>query len=160
MKRRFLFTKVLSNIMIWVAGAAILSIVGLTVCDVILRRLKMPIDWCYEVVMLLGAIAIGFSLPVTTLSKEHVFMEFLVTSATGLWRKAILSLTRCLGIALFALFALRLFVYGRYLAASHQVTPTLEIPEYPIAYGIGVCCVVVCVVLLQDLLQTIKGVKP
>ena len=79
MKILFSITKGLSQFMHWIAAVAILSIVGLTVCDVILRRFRMPIDWSYEVVVLLGAIAIGFSLPRTTVDKQHVFMEFLVT---------------------------------------------------------------------------------
>ncbi len=152
-------TRWLSQCMHWIAALAILSIVGLTVCDVILRRFKMPIDWSYEVVVLLGAIAIGFSLPRTTLDKQHVYMEFLVTRTSGRWRKAIVGFTRCIGIALFAMFAWRTFCYGRNIAGFGQVSPILEIPEYPVAYGIGACCIVVCAVLVQDLIETFKNVE-
>jgi TRAP-type C4-dicarboxylate transport system permease small subunit len=144
----------------WIAAAAIISIVGLTVCDVVLRRLKMPIDWSYEVVVLLGAVAIGFSLPITTFEKQHVFMEFLVTKARAPLRAAILGLTRCIGIGLFAIFAWRTFVHGKNIANFGQVSPILEIPEYPIAYGIGACCVIVCAVLIRDLIEALKGAGP
>ena len=117
----------------------------------------MPIDWSYEVVVLLGAIAIGFSLPRTTLDKQHVFMEFLVTKASGRWKRAILGVTRCLGIGLFAIFAWRTFVYGKNIASFGQVSPILEIPEYPVAYGVGACCIIVCAVLVQDLIESLKG---
>ncbi len=157
MKIFFAITKGLSQFMLWIAAVAILSIVGVTVCDVILRRFKMPIDWSYEVVVLLCPIAIGFSLPRTTLDKQHVLMEFLVTKVSGRWRKAILGFTRCLGILLFAIFAWRTFVYGKNIAGFGQVSPILEIPEYPLAYGIGACCLIVCAVLVQDLIESLKG---
>ena len=76
MERIFSIVKGLSRLMYWVSSVALISIVFLTVTDVILRRFKMPIDWAYEVVILLGAITIGFSIPQTTLNKGHVLMEF------------------------------------------------------------------------------------
>jgi len=157
MKIFLVITKGLSQFMLWIAAVALLSIVGLTVCDVVLRRFKMPIDWSYEVVVLLGAIAIGFSLPRTTLEKQHVYMEFLVTKASGRSRKAILGFTRCVGILLFALFAWRTFVYGRNIARSGQVSPILELPEHVVAYGIGACCIIVCAILVHNLVESLKG---
>ena len=47
----------LSRLMYWIAGIALAAIVFLTVTDVVMRRLKMPIDWTYEVVVSDGAYA-------------------------------------------------------------------------------------------------------
>jgi TRAP-type C4-dicarboxylate transport system permease small subunit len=145
--------------MYWVASVALTSIVFLTVADVILRRFKMPIDWAYEVVILLGAIAIGFSIPQTTLDKGHVLMEFLTGRLPQGWQRILNALTRFLGIAIFAVFGWRIFSYGNNLSKSGEVSPVLQMPTYPVAYGIGVCCFVVCLVLFYHLLQKIKEAK-
>lgn len=159
MERMFVIIKKLSRFMYWIAGIALYSIVFLTVTDVTLRRFRMPIDWTYEVVVLLGAIAIGFSIPQTTLDKGHVLMEFLIVKLPKGWQRMFSLITRCLGIVIFALFGWRIFPHGTNLWRTGQVSPILEMPEYPVAYGIGVCCFIVCLVLFYDLLEKLRGVK-
>jgi TRAP-type C4-dicarboxylate transport system permease small subunit len=146
----------LSRFMYWIAAAAIVSIVFLTVTDVILRRFRMPIDWALEVIVLLGAIAIGFSVPQTTIDKGHVLMDFVTEKLPQRWQIGFSIITRGLGIVMFAIFGWRLFPYGNNLWRSGQVTPILEVPEYPVAYGIGVCCFIVCFVLFHDLVERVR----
>jgi len=159
MRAIFSIIKGLSRLMYWIAAAALASIMFLTVSDVILRRFKMPIDWTYEVVILLGAIAIGFSIPQTTLDKGHVLMDFLTEKLPQGWQRIFIFITRCLGMAIFATFGWRIFCLGNNLWRAGQVSPVLQMPEYPVAYGIGVCSFIVCVVLFYDLLQKLKGGK-
>jgi len=154
MKEIFLLIKRLSRLMYWIAAIALASIVLLQATDVILRRFRMPIDWAYEIVVLLGAIAIGFSVPQTTLNKGHVFMEFLIEKLPKGWQRVFHILTRCFGIILFAIFGWRIIAHGISLSKSGEVSPVLEIPTYPATYGIGVCCFIVCIILLNELWQT------
>ena len=72
------FILAISRFMYWVAGAALASIVLLTVTDVVLRRFRMPIDWAFEVVVMLAAIVISFALPQSTIEKGHVLTDFLI----------------------------------------------------------------------------------
>jgi len=160
MEKTFSIVRGLSRLMYWVAALALVSILFLTVSDVILRRFKMPIDWAYEVVVLLGAIVIGFSLPQTTLEKGHVLMDFLTGKLPPHWKRAFSVITRCLGIGLFAIFGWRMVLLGRNVWKSGQVSPVLQMAEYPVAYGIGVCCFIVCAVLFYDLTEKRKGEKP
>jgi len=159
MKGLFAIIEKLSRFMYWIAAVAIVSIVFLTVTDVILRKFRMPIDWAFEVVVLLGAIAIGFSVPQTTLDKGHVCMDFVTEKLSRKWRIGFSIITRGLGIVMFAIFGWRIFPYGNNLWRSGQVSPILEMPEYPVAYGIGVCCFIVCLVLFHDLIQKLREVK-
>jgi len=64
--------------------------------------------------------------------------------------------TRGLGIVMFAIFGWRIFPYGNNLMRSGQVSPILGIPEYPVAYGIGISCFIVCFVLFWDLLEKLR----
>ncbi len=153
MKGIFVIISKLSRLMYWISGLALVSIVFLTVSDVILRRFRMPIDWALEVVVLLGAIAIGFSIPQTTIDKAHVCMDFITDKLSQKWKRIFSVMTRSFGIALFGIFGWRMLIYGNNLWRSGQVSPILEIPEYPVAYGIGICCFMVCLVFLQELLK-------
>jgi TRAP-type C4-dicarboxylate transport system permease small subunit len=159
MERMFAIIERLSRFMYWIAGAALSCLIFLTVADVILRRFRMPIDWAFEVVVLLGAITIGFSVPQTTIDKGHVCMDFLTEVLPQQWQRVFRIITRFLGIVVFAIFGWRLFPYGNNLWRLGQASPILEMPEYPVAYGIGVCCFVVCLALLFELVREIRGVK-
>lgn len=159
MKGIFDTIKYLSRIMLWVAGVAIASIVVLTVCDVVLRRFRMPIAFTYEVVVLLGAIAIGFSIPQTSLDKGHVVMDFMTEKVPERWQNVLHFITRCLGIGTFAVFAWRMFILANNFRRIGEVTPILQWPIYPVAYGVGACFVVECLVLLNDLLSKFREVE-
>ena len=159
MKKIFDTIKVLSRIMYWIAAVAIVSIVILTVCDVILRRFRMPIAYTYEMVMVLGAIAIGFSVPQTTLDKGHVLMDFMTDKVSERWQRILHFTTRCLGAGMFAIFSWRMFVLGSSIRRAGEVTPILQIPIHPVAFGIGVCFVVECLVLLYGLFSQLREVE-
>ena len=159
MKGLSFLVKFLSRIMSWIAAIAITSIVFLTVADVIMRRCGRPIDFTYETIIHLGAIAIAFSIPQTTIDKGHVVMDFLTNMFSQGLRKMFSSFTRFLGIGIFAGFGWRVFLYGNSLWRSGEVTPILEMPTYPVVYSIGVCCFVECLVLLHDMLAGLEEGK-
>ena len=151
--------KYLSRAMLWIAGVAIASIVVLTVCDVVLRRFRMPIAYTYELVVLMGAIAIGFSIPQTTLDKGHVLMDFVTDKLSERWQNILHFITRCLGIGMFATFGWRMFILGNNYSRAGEVTPILQIPIYPVAYSVGICFVVECLVLFHGLFSKLGEVE-
>ena len=77
-------------------------------------------------------------------------------SGRGRARVSIL-LTRGLGMLLFFLIAWNLFKMGADLQRSGEVSPTLQIPFYPIVYGVGICCLLQSLVLLGDIVKMIPG---
>jgi len=56
-----------------IAGSALLFIMFLTTCDVVLRAFGKPIVGTYELVSFGGGIIVGFAIPITSLSKSHLF---------------------------------------------------------------------------------------
>ena len=145
------FVTFLSRMMYIVSGIALAGSMFLTSTDVLLRSFKSPIIGTYEVVGLLGAITIGFSIPQTTRLNGHVMMDF-VTSRLPHGLEGILhSATRILGIILFGIIGSNLMAFGSDFRRVGEVTPTLQIPLYPAAYGIAFCCLVECLVLIVQL---------
>ena len=156
MKSAFQAIQGVSRLLYWIACIAISSIVALTVVDIVLRRFRMPVDFAYEIVMLLAAITVAFSMPQATLERKHVKVDFLMEKVPRCWRKAMGVFTRLLGMGIFAIFGWRVFVQAYKFSRVGQMTPSLEFPEHPIVYAVGVCCFFVCLAFLADLVRTVK----
>jgi TRAP-type C4-dicarboxylate transport system permease small subunit len=137
--------------MFWVAAVALTSIMMLTVADVVLRMFKKPILGTYELVGFLAAWAISFAIPQTSLDKGHVQMDFLTEKLPGWVNRILVPVTRLIGVGTFALVAYNLYGMGNDLRASGDVTPLRQLPLFPLAYGIGLACLVECLVLAAGL---------
>jgi len=140
-----------------VAGIALTFIILLTVCDVLLRALGKPILGAYEIVAMAGGIVIGFVTPFTSWVRGHIFMDFVIERLSPRAKSAFEIATRCVGVALFLMISWNVFKIGKNLYSVDEVTPTLELPLYPIAYGVGFCFFVLSVVLFCDILKIAGG---
>ncbi|MGE5842019.1 MAG: TRAP transporter small permease [Deltaproteobacteria bacterium] len=147
----------LSKLLNLFAGIAITFMMFLTVTDVILRSFRRPIIGTYELVAFSGAIVIGFAVPLTTFLKGHVLVDFFVLKFPKGMRKTVHVVTRLMGIALFFLLGWNMIKLGMDLLRTGEVSLTLQLPFYPVAYGIGVCCFVQCLVLIAHILQVVGG---
>jgi TRAP-type C4-dicarboxylate transport system permease small subunit len=140
------------------AGISITFIVALTVLDVILRIFRTPIVGTYELVGFSGAIVVGFAIPLTSWMRGHIFVDFFTQKFSKKIQDLFNVSTRCLGIVLFVLIGWNLIKVGMDLQSSGEVSPTLQLPFYPVAYAVGVICFVECLVLFCDILK-IRGGK-
>jgi TRAP-type C4-dicarboxylate transport system permease small subunit len=138
-----------------VAGIALTFIILITVCDVILRALGKPILGVYEIVAMAGGIVIGFVTPFTSWVRGHIYMDFVIERLSHRAKCAFDIATRCVGIALFLMISWNVFKIGRNLYSVDEVSLTLQLPLYPIAYGVGFCFFVLSVVLFCDILKVL-----
>jgi TRAP-type C4-dicarboxylate transport system permease small subunit len=74
-------------------------------------------------------------------------------------QKTIFTITHLLGIVLFALLAWECIAYGNDLRISGEVSLTLELPFFPVLYGLSLSSFVVCLVLWVDLWGVLAGKK-
>ena len=147
----------LSRLLNLIAGISLSFLMFLTIADVILRFLRRPIVGTYELVAFSGAVVIGFSIPLTSWARGHVYVDFLILRFSQKTRNIVNILTRCLVIWLFLMIGWNLIKYGMDLYKSGEVSPTLQMPFYPVAYGMGICCFIQCLVLLCDILKISGG---
>lgn len=150
-------TEKVSRVMNWIALCALTFIMLLTVSDVVLRYFGLPIIGTFEVVGFCGAIIIGFSLPLTTWERGHIFVDFLTQKMSKDAKKWMDLSTRTLCIALFFVVGWNLFIYSAKLMHSGEVSLTIQIPFYPFSYGVGVCCFLQCFVLVGDIVKIFGG---
>lgn len=139
--------------MFMIAGIALTGSMFLTVADVFLRAFKSPIVGTYELVGLLGAVVIGFAIPQTSRVNGHVVMDFLTGKLPPLAQRILHAVTRLFAVAIFAIIAWNLFGLGADFRRTGETTPTLLLPLFPVAYGIGVCCLIECLVLFVDMVE-------
>jgi TRAP-type C4-dicarboxylate transport system permease small subunit len=128
-------------------------IILITVADVILRSFRLPIIGTYELVTFSGAVAIGFSIPITSWAHGHIQVDFLVSKLSRFKQKIITAATKSLGTGLFLLIGYTMIVLGNSLRTAGEVSYTLSFPIYPVAYGLGACSFLQSLVLLCDILK-------
>lgn len=149
--------RMVSRIVNVVAGISLTFIMLLTVSDVILRSFRRPILGTYELVAFAGAVVIGFSLPYTTWLRGHIFVDFFVQKFSKTAQNIFNIITRCLGLGLFFLIGWNLILLGRDLIRTGEVSLTLELPFYYVAFALGGCCFIQCLVLVCDILKIAGG---
>jgi TRAP-type C4-dicarboxylate transport system permease small subunit len=147
----------LSRFLNIIAGISLTFLMLLTVMDVILRSLKHPIVGTYELVAFSGAIVIGFAVPFTSWLRGHIFVDFFILRFSQKVRNIFNITTRCLVVVLFFLIGWNLIKYGIDLQKSGEVSLTLQMPFYPVAYGVGVCCFIQCLVMICDIVKIFGG---
>jgi len=147
------FTRILNII----AGIALTFMMLITVLDVVLRYFRMPIVGTYELVAFSGAVVIGFAVPLTSWVRGHIYVDFIISRFPQKIRNSFNFVTRCLVIWLFLMIGWNLILYGMDLQKSGEVSLTLQVPFYPVAYGIGICCFIQCLVIGCDILKIFWG---
>ena len=147
----------LSRLINFIGGVSLAFMMFLTVADIILRSLRRPIIGTYEIVAFSGAVVIGFSVPLTTWMRGHVYTDFVILRFSQKIRNIVNISTRCLGIVIFFLIGWNLIKYGMDLHQTGEVSATLTMPFYPVAYGVGICCFIQCLVLVCDIVKIFGG---
>jgi TRAP-type C4-dicarboxylate transport system permease small subunit len=147
----------LSRLINVIAGIAITFMMLLTVLDVILRSFRRPIVGTYELVAFSGAVVVGFAIPLTSWLRGHIYVDFFTSKLPKTARSVFNLITRAMGIALFLLIGWNLIKVGMDLQQSGEVSLTLQLPFYPVAYGVAVSCFVQCLVLLADIVKIFRG---
>lgn len=148
---------VATKILNYIGGGALTFMMLLIVTDVIMRAFGHPIIGTHEVVGLLLAVVIGFTIPRVSFVRGHVYMEVILEKLPREGKAMLNTFTRILCILLFVMIGYNLFSAGNEFRMSGEVSPTVQIPFYPLAYGVGVCCFIECFVFINDIINIWRG---
>jgi TRAP-type C4-dicarboxylate transport system permease small subunit len=151
------FLAVAGKVLNFIGGAALSFMMFLTVADILMRAGGHPILGTYEIVGLSLALVIGFGIPKVSMDRGHVYMEFLIEKLPRNWKNLLNTFTRLLCIFLFVIIGYNLFSVGNEFHTSGEVSPTLKMPFFPVAYGVGVCCFIECLVFVFDIIRIWRG---
>lgn len=151
------FTEKISRLMNVISYIALTFIMLLTVSDVVLRSFKHPIIGTFEIVGIAGAVVIGFGIPLTSWLRGLIYVDFVIQRFPRWGRNFMNILTRAICIIIFIIIGYNLCGYATDLLVSGEVTPTRQIPFYPVVYGLGIACFVQCLVLIADIIKVMGG---
>lgn len=136
-----------------VSEVVLVFMMMITVMDVVLRTFGTPVPGTYELVAMMGALVIGFAVAKTSWDRGHVFVDVLIENRSRTVKNAFFMGTRILGIIIFALLSWSLMKKGMVLHRSGEVTMTLRLPHYPVAFALSLCFFVQCFSLIGDILR-------
>jgi TRAP-type C4-dicarboxylate transport system permease small subunit len=151
------FLNAVTKVLNIIGGSALTFMMFLTVADVAMRAGGHPILGTYEIVGLALALVIGFGIPKVSMDRGHVYMEFLIDKLPQNWKSIFHTFTRILCIILFIIIGYNLFSVGNEFHTSGEVSPTLKLPFFPVAYGVGVCCFIEILVFINDIIKIWRG---
>jgi len=140
-----------------IAGVGLLTMMGVTCFDVVLRKLGHPFPGAYDIVKLAAAVTIACALPYTTAVKGHVAVEFFYHRLERRGRVVADTLIRVGIMGLFSLFTWQLVLYGASIQKSGEVSMTLRLPVFWVPYVMAFACAVVVLVTLYHLFHPGKA---
>lgn len=139
------------------AGIVLFMMLMLTVVDVALRLFWKPITGTYELVAMAGAVVIMFAIPQASWDNAHIFVDFLLEKRSRATKVVVGCFTKLMGVLLFFILGYYLLMKANHLFASGDVSLTLQIPYYPVAYSLAFCAFVEALVLILHMVILVKG---
>lgn len=136
-----------------IAAVAVVGMMVLTCLDVLLRLLRHPIPGTYEIVCMLGAVFVSFSLARTTVDQGHIAVDFLVQRLSERFRNTVEAVNAGICALLFTVICRQCVIYALDLKASGEVSMTLQMPLFPFVFGIALGSAMLSVVLYVSCLS-------
>jgi len=153
------FNAVVSGWAEWVGFGALFFIVVLTCVDVVgLKLFRLPVPGSLDMVMLAQLVAVSFAAAMALIQKRHIAVTFLVDLFPRRVRALTDSVVQLLVLALMVIVVWRLFTHGYFYQTGGERTATLNISVAPFAYAAAVATVPLCLVLLQQFIESVLEV--
>ena len=140
-------------------AACLVGMMFLTCIDVIGRLMGHPIFGSVELVSFMATMAVAMALPYTHQAKGHIGVEMLWQVFSEKTRAIVDLCTGFLSLGLFILVTWRMTLYAHTIQKSGEVSMNLELPEHFIVYAVAFCFVIFTLIILQNILKTIKDLS-
>jgi len=129
----------------------------LTAADVVGRyALNSPITGAFEVTQMLMVLVAFLCTAQTQVRKAHVGVDFFVNHAPKEGQAILHSITSLLAVFLFPVVSWQSFVKGMQFAEQGLTDSTLQVPQAPFMYVIGVGTAILSLVLIGNYLANIS----
>lgn len=143
----------LTHAMAAVGGLAVAGLIVVTMADVVGRQFGLPVKGAYDLVRVLGAIAMGCALPLTKAVKGHIAIEYFFQKLGPRGRAATDTAMRLVLLALFGLLAWQFVRQGLDFLEGGEGTATLHMPMFWVPWLVALACLVTAGVTLWHLLH-------
>lgn len=149
----------LSRTMDRIAGFGIFLIMLLVVINIILRSVfKQPLVGTVDYVNVLIAASIGLAIAYCAFQDGHIAVEFIVDRMPEKLSAAVAIVVNLLALAFWGLASWYTIGFARSMSSNGLVTSTSQISLSPVVYTIALGLLVLCLVLLLDLIKSVRKV--
>jgi TRAP-type C4-dicarboxylate transport system permease small subunit len=131
-----------------IGALSIMAMMLLTCADILFRTFRVPIPGAYELVGMLGALFVSFSLAQTSLQKGHIAVDFLIQKFSQKTRDIVAIVTESASACLFGIITWESVAHAGRLKTAGDVSMTLHIPTFPIVYGMAAGCALLTLLLV------------
>ena len=147
--------RVLNQVLIYLAGLILASMITLTCANIFLRIVWLPIKGTFELMGYSGAVVMAFALGMTQAKKGHIAVDILVQRFPKWSQRTLTGINCILCTIFFAVVSWQIAKYATTLFRTGEVTETLRIIYYPFTYGVAFGCSVLSLVFFTELLRTL-----
>lgn len=146
----------LSTQMDKVAGFCVMGVMVLVVSNILLRKIfKQPILGTYELVGYITALAVSLSLANCAFQKGHIALDYIVNKFPDKVRNSTNLALNFISLCFWSLSTWHLAKYAHILFSNGVVSPTAQMPVYPIVLLIGLGLVGLSLVILIRFIESV-----
>jgi len=151
-------SRFLNEVLVWIAGFFLVTMVLLTCANIFLRLIWTPIRGTFELMGFFGAIVTAFALGYTQINKGHIGIDLLVNEFRVITQRILNGISYFICMVFFAIAGWQIARWATVLRRTGEITETLRIIFYPFTYAVALGCLILALVLLVDLLKVLlKG---
>jgi len=145
----------LNQILVWIAGIFLVTMILLTCANIFLRIVWMPVKGTFELMGFFGAIVTAFALGYTQIKRGHIGIDIVVDQFSAKTQRILNSINYSICMIFFAIAGWQVTKWATTLWKTGEITETLGIIFYPFTYGVALGCLLLALVLLVDLLKVL-----
>lgn len=145
----------LRKLLMIAGGVALLALMLLATSNVVLRIVRVPVSGTYEVVSFLGAIVTAGALGYTQKRKDHIVVDILSDRFPGPVKRVLDAVSHALTLVLFSIVSWQIFVFGRRLMRTGELSETLKIAFHPFVFLVAAGFAVLALTLFLDLMGVV-----
>lgn len=138
-----------------VAGVSLLFLTGLAASNMLLRLFGAPLHGSYELIGFCAAVVAGFSFSYSQIRRDHILVDILTSRFSKDANNVLDKFNYIVSTVFFAIVAWQVYLYGRKLIATGELSETLKVVFYPfvLAVSFGFACL--ALTLLIDFLTAL-----
>ncbi len=148
-------SRVLNEILIWLAGVFLVTMILLTCANIFMRLVWTPVKGTFELMGFFGAIVTAFALGYTQIKRGHIGIDLVVNRFSAKAQRILNGTNYFICMIFFAIAGWQIGRWATTLRQTGEVTETLRIISYPFTYGVALACIILAFVLLVDLLKVL-----
>ena len=148
-------SRFLNEVLFWIAGFFLVTMVLLTCANIFLRFVWTPIRGTFELMGFFGAIVTAFALGYTQIHRGHIGIDLLVNEFSAITQRILSGISYFSCMVFFSIAGWQIARWATVLRKTGEVTETLRIIFYPFTYAVALGCLTLALVLLVDLLKVL-----